>query len=106
MSQLVAVICSREVNQLHTPLCLQACGALIQLLRSEYRLTEHFRTVRLFLLMEAGDTMLHFYSDVFQRVSIPTTSQVTEPHQRVRKDVSVTKFSIKSTLSVQTECRE
>lgn len=35
---------------------------------SDYHLTEHFQTVQRFFLMEAGDTMLQFYSDIFQRV--------------------------------------
>lgn len=41
---------------------------------SDYHLTEHFQTVQQFFLMEAGDTMLQFYSDIFQRVggSLPS----------------------------------
>jgi len=41
---------------------------------SDYHLTEHFQTVQRFFLMEAGDTMLQFYSDIFQRVggSLPS----------------------------------
>ncbi len=46
----------------------QACGGLVLLLRSEYNLTEHFRTVQLVFLMEAGDAMQQFYSEIFQRV--------------------------------------
>ena len=40
----------------------------MRLLNTTFMLTEHFRTVRLFFLMEAGDVMHQFYSDIFQRV--------------------------------------
>ena len=47
----------------------QASSCLMHILHTEYRLLDHFRTVQLFLLMEAGDTMHHFASDIFSRVS-------------------------------------
>ena len=48
--------------------CLQASWTLVRLLKSEYDLTGYFKTVQLFFLMEAGDTMQQFYTDIFQRV--------------------------------------
>lgn len=47
----------------------QASGCLMHILRTEFYLLDHFRMVQLFLLMEAGDTMHHFTSDIFHRVS-------------------------------------
>lgn len=47
---------------------VRASGAVMKLLNRTYMLTEHLRTVRLFFLMEAGDVMYQFYSDIFQRI--------------------------------------
>ena len=47
---------------------VRASGAVMRLLNTTFMLTEHFRTVRLFFLMEAGDVMHQFYSDIFQRI--------------------------------------
>eukprot|EP00731_Ephydatia_muelleri_P023846 Em0016g117a len=47
---------------------VRASGAVMRLLHTRYMLMEHFRTVRLFFLMEAGDVMHQFYSDIFQRI--------------------------------------
>ena len=46
----------------------QASGCLMHILHTEFHLLDHFRTVQLFLLMEAGDTMHSFASDIFLRV--------------------------------------
>lgn len=48
----------------------QASSCLMHILRTDFDLLDHFRTVQLFLLMEAGDTMHHFASDIFTRVSL------------------------------------
>ena len=49
---------------------LQTSASLIDLLQAQLRLTEHFNNVRLFFLMEAGDAMHHFSSELFSRVSL------------------------------------
>ncbi|CAI8022859.1 Gamma-tubulin complex component 5 (Fragment) [Geodia barretti] len=63
----------KEVRMLHcrfTPVQSvdQASSCLMHILHTEYNLLDHFRTVQLFLLMEAGDTMHHFASDIFSRI--------------------------------------
>jgi gamma-tubulin complex component 5 len=40
----------------------------MHILRTEFHLLDHFKTVQLFLLMEAGDTVHHFASDIFHRI--------------------------------------
>jgi gamma-tubulin complex component 5 len=48
--------------------CKKASGCLVRILHTEFNLLDHFRTVQLILLMEAGDTMHHFASDIFSRI--------------------------------------
>ena len=62
-----------ESNQEHTlnitDYLFQASSVLLDLLRSKFKLMEHFKTVRMFFLMEAGPTIHYITSDIFQRVS-------------------------------------
>lgn len=46
----------------------QASSALTNLLKSEFCLLEHFRDARLLLLMEAGDVVHHFVTELFPKV--------------------------------------
>ena len=62
----------------HTPsssavwhfLTLQASGALVDLLRSEFNLMAHVSVVQKYFLMEAGAVMHQFTHEIFLRVSV------------------------------------
>ena len=55
---------------------LQASGALVDLLRSEFNLMAHVGVVQKYFLMEAGAVMHQFTHELFQRVSCGTSSRV------------------------------
>ncbi len=48
---------------------VQATTSLTNILKTDYKLLDHFNTVRQFLLMEAGDAMHTFSCLLFNRVS-------------------------------------
>ncbi|KAL5014094.1 hypothetical protein ScPMuIL_008364 [Solemya velum] len=46
------------------------CLKLVQILKEEYHLMEYLSMMKLFFLMEAGDTMLDFYTPIFDKIRL------------------------------------
>ncbi|XP_002738419.1 gamma-tubulin complex component 5-like [Saccoglossus kowalevskii] len=50
--------------------CNRASSHLVKLLKTEYHLLDYLAAMRYFYLMEAGDAMYDFYTDVFERLRL------------------------------------
>ncbi|XP_076082498.1 gamma-tubulin complex component 5-like [Mytilus galloprovincialis] len=49
---------------------VHVCSKLVQILKEEYHLMEYLATMRHFFLMEAGDTMFDFYTQIFDMIRL------------------------------------
>lgn len=48
--------------------CRVSCAKLVSVLDKEFGLSHHLSSIRKFYLMEAGDVMFHFYSQLFDKI--------------------------------------
>ena len=86
----------------------QASKALLQLLTVRFRFDDHFNTVKNFFLMEAGDVLNEFYSEVFSKIRANEYWQSTSYLTSVFQDALRLRFPhlvSKITVGIRTEPR-
>ena len=87
---------------------MQASNALLHLLTVRFRFDDHFNMVKNFFLMEAGDVMHEFYSEVFSKIRAREYWQSTSYLTSVFQDALQVRFPHlvnKITVGIRTESR-
>ena len=86
----------------------QASNALLRLLTVRFRFNDHFNTVKNFFLMEAGDVLNEFYSEIFAKIRAKEYWQSTSYLTSVLHDALQLRFPQlinKLTVGIRTESR-
>ena len=87
---------------------MQASNALLQLLTVRFRFDDHFHAIKNFFLMEAGDVLSEFYSEIFAKMRAKEYWQSTSYLTSIFQDALQLRFPHlinKLTVGVRTESR-